>query len=113
MDGPFQAYVDAVPAGHRALFDRVHGLILAAQPDAAVGISYGIPTYKVGRRRLYLGAWKHGVSLYGWGRDRDGGFGARHPDLVTGKGTIRLRPEDAAAISDGELRALVEAALAA
>jgi uncharacterized protein YdhG (YjbR/CyaY superfamily) len=113
VDDAFRAYVEGVPAEHRALFDRVHGLILAAQPDAAVGISYGIPTYEVGRRRLYLGAWKHGVSLYGWGQDRDGGFGARHPDLVTGKGTIRLRPDDAAALSDGELRALAEAALGA
>ncbi|HET9556091.1 MAG TPA: DUF1801 domain-containing protein, partial [Actinomycetota bacterium] len=79
--------------------------------DASVSISYGIPTYRTGRRRLYLGAWKHGVSLYGWGQDRDGGFGARHPELVTGKGTIRLRPEDAGAIGDTELQALVEAAL--
>ena len=110
MDDAVQAYVEGVPAQHRALFDRVHGLILAARPDAAVSISYGIPTYQAGGRRLYLGAWKHGVSLYGWGQDRDGGFGARHPDLVTGKGTIRLRPEDADAISDGELQALVEAA---
>src|SRR4029453_14608761 len=113
MDDAVRAYVEGVPVAHRALFDRVHGLILAAQPDAAVSISYGIPTYTVGRRRLFLGAWKHGISLYGWGQDRDGGFGARHPDLVTGKGTIRLRPEDAAAVSDGELRALVDAALAA
>jgi hypothetical protein len=111
VDEAVQAYVDRVPAEHRALFDRVHGLILAARPEAAVSISCGIPTYRTGGRRLYLGAWKHGVSLYGWGQDRDGGFGARHPDLVTGKGTIRLRPSDAEAISDGELRSLVEAAL--
>ena len=112
MDDAVQAYVEGVPAEHRGLFDRVHGLILAARPDAAVSISYGIPTYKAAGQRLYLGAWKHGVSLYGWGQDRDGGFGARHPELVTGKGTIRLRPEDADGVSDGELRALVEAALA-
>jgi len=112
VDDAVQAYVEGVPAEHRALFDRVHGLILAARPDAAVSISYGIPTYKAAGQRLYLGAWKHGVSLYGWGQDRDGGFGARHPELVTGKGTIRLRPEDADGVSDGELRALVEAALA-
>lgn len=111
MDDAVQAYVEGVPAQHRALFDRVQGLILAARPDVAVSISYGIPTYKAGGRRLYLGVWKHGVSLYGWGHDRDGGFAVRHPDLVTGKGTIRLRPEDAEAISDRELRALVEAAL--
>jgi uncharacterized protein YdhG (YjbR/CyaY superfamily) len=112
VDDAVRAYVEGVPAEHRALFDRVHGLILATRPDAAVTISYGIPTYKLGGQRLYLGAWKHGVSLYGWGQDRDGGFCARHPDLVTGKGTIRLRPDDAATITDAELRSLVEAALA-
>jgi uncharacterized protein YdhG (YjbR/CyaY superfamily) len=112
VDDAVRAYVEGVPAEHRALFDRVHGLILATRPDAAVTISYGIPTYKLGGQRLYLGAWKHGVSLYGWGQDRDGGFCARHPDLVTGKGTIRLRPDDAATITDAELQSLVEAALA-
>jgi len=56
--------------------------------------------------------WKHGVSLYGWGHDRDGGFSARHPELTTSKGTIQLRPAAAARIPDGELRELVRAALA-
>ncbi len=76
-------------------------------------ISYQIPTYKVGRRRLYVGAWKHGISIYGWPQDRDGGFTARHPELRTSKGTIRLRPEDAASIGDDELLGLISAALAA
>ena len=51
------------------------------------------------------------MSIYGWDQGHDAGFIARHPELRTGKGTIRLRPEDAAAISDDELRALVRAAL--
>jgi hypothetical protein len=55
--------------------------------------------------------WRHGVSIYGWQEGRDAGFTARHPDLKTSKGTIRLRPEDAAAIPDDELRDLVWAAL--
>jgi hypothetical protein len=70
-----------------------------------------MPTYKVGRRRLFLGAWKHGVSIYGWEQDRGADFMARHPELKTGKGTIQLRPEDAAGISDDEFRDLVSAAL--
>ena len=94
-------------------FDRVHRLILAAHPEAAVVISYRIPTYKVGRRRLYVGAWKHGLSIYGWPQDRDAGFTARHPELKTSKGTIRLRPEDAASIGDDELLGLINAALEA
>ncbi|MFC8258024.1 hypothetical protein ACFUNF_10420 [Streptomyces sp. NPDC057291] len=60
-------YIDGIPAEHRPLFDRLHRLILEAHPGAAVVISYKIPTYQVGSRRLYVGAWNHGVSLYGPG----------------------------------------------
>ncbi len=104
-------YIDGIAPEHRPLFDRLHRLILAAYPEAAVVLSYRIPTYKVGRRRLYLGAWKHGVSIYGWRQDRDVGFTARHPALLASKGTIRLRPEDAAGITDAELSDLIRAAL--
>ena len=41
-----------------------------------------------------------------------GGFADRHPELRTSKGTIRLRPQDAAALADDELLSLVSAALA-
>ncbi|MGH9276775.1 MAG: iron chaperone [Acidimicrobiales bacterium] len=96
---------------HRPLFDRLHELILEEHPDAALTISYGIPTYRVGRRRLYLGVWKRGVSLYGWEQARDGVFTARHPELTTGKGTIQLTPANAAGLVDDELRALVRTTL--
>ncbi len=106
-----QDYIDAITPENRPLFNRLHLLILQMHPDAAVVLSYQIPTYKAGRRRLYLGAWKHGVSLYGWQQGRDAGFTTRHPELKTGKGTIQLRPEDAAGIPDDEFRDLVRAAL--
>jgi hypothetical protein len=80
-------------------------------PAAEVVLSYKIPAYKVGRRRLFVGGWKHGLSIYGWDQGRDAGFIARHPELKTGKGTIQLRPDDAARIPDDELRDLVRAAL--
>jgi uncharacterized protein YdhG (YjbR/CyaY superfamily) len=111
VDEAVRDYIDAIPSGHRPLFDRLHRLILAAYPDAAVVLSYKMPTYKVGKGRLHVGAWKHGVSLYGWQQGNDGGFSARHPELRTSTGTIRLRPEDAAGIPDEELRDLVRSAL--
>ena len=111
MDNAVREYIDAIAPEHRPLFDRLHRLILEAHPDAAVVISYKIPTYKVGRRRLFLGAWKHGVSIYGWDQGRDAGFTARHPRLKTGRGTLQLRPDDAAGISDDEFRDVVRAAL--
>jgi hypothetical protein len=46
-----------------------------------------------------------------WQHGRDAGFTARHPELLTSTGTIRLRPEDAAGIPDEELRDLVRSAL--
>ena len=104
-------YIDAIAAEHRPLFDRLHRLVLEVYPDAAVVLSYQMPTYKVGRRRLFLGVWKHGVSVYGWDQGRDAGFSARHPELKASKGTIRLRPDDAAGIADDEFRDLVRAAL--
>jgi uncharacterized protein YdhG (YjbR/CyaY superfamily) len=111
MDDAVRDYIDAIAPQHRPLFDRIHRLVLEVQPDAAVVLSYGIPTYKVGRRRLFVGVWRHGVSVYGWQEGRDGGFTARHPELRTSTGTIRLRPENAAGIGDDELRDLVRAAL--
>jgi uncharacterized protein YdhG (YjbR/CyaY superfamily) len=107
-----QAYIDGIPPAHRPLFDRLHRLILAAHPGVKVALSYKMPAYQAGKRRIYVGAWKHGISVYGWGRDRAAEFTARHPELVTSTGTIRLRPEDAAAISDEEFLSLIRAALA-
>ncbi len=113
MDEAVQGYIDGIAPEYRPLFDRLHRLILAAHPDAAVVLSYQMPTYKVGSRRLYVGAWKHGVSIYGWQEGRDAGFASRHPGLKTSKGTIQLGPEDAADIPDEELGDLVRAALGA
>jgi uncharacterized protein YdhG (YjbR/CyaY superfamily) len=113
MDEALLGYVEGIAPKHRPLFDRLHRLILSAHPDAAVVLSYQMPTYKVGNRRLYVGAWRHGVSIYGWQQGRDSGFMSRHPTLKTGKGTIQLRPEDAAGIPDEEFEDLVRAALEA
>jgi uncharacterized protein YdhG (YjbR/CyaY superfamily) len=111
VDEAARAYIEGIPAEYRPLFDRLHRLILEAFPDAAVVISYGIPTYKLGRGKLYVGVWKHGLSIYGWPREHAAEFGARHPGLVTSKGTIQIRPDDAAVITDQEFSDLARAAL--
>jgi hypothetical protein len=111
MDDAVRNYIDAIAPEHRPLFDRLHRLILETHPDASVVLSYQMPTYKVGHRRLFLAAWKHGVSIYGWDQARDGGLTARHPGLKASKSTLRVRPEDAAAITDDEIRDLVRASL--
>ncbi len=112
MDPALRDYIGAIAADRRPLFERIHRLILEAHPAAEVVLSYKMPTYRVGRRRLFLGVWQHGVSIYGWETGRDAGFTGRHPELLTGKGTIRMRPNDALGISDQELRDLAGATLA-
>jgi hypothetical protein len=113
MDQDVQAYIDRINPQHRPLFDRVHAPAMAAYPTATVSLPYRMPSYRAGGRRLHLGVWRHGVSLYGWPQGQDGGFTARHPALLTGKATIRIRPLDAMAVSDAELSALIRATLEA
>jgi uncharacterized protein YdhG (YjbR/CyaY superfamily) len=111
MDAEVREYVDGIASGHRALFDRVHRLVLDAHPEADLRLSYGMPTYQVGGRKLHVGVWQHGISLYGWDKDRAADFTSRHPTLLSGKGTIRLRSRDAADVVDDDLRNLIHAAL--
>jgi hypothetical protein len=111
VDSDFQAYVEGIAPEFRPLFDRLHGIVVTAHPEAALGMAYDMPTYRVGKRRLNLGVWKHGVSVYGWRRDNDGGFHDRHPEFLSSKTTIRIRPEDAATIADEEFVCLLGGAL--
>ena len=112
MDEAVRRYLDEMDSEYRPVFDRLQRLIVAMYPDAELVLSYGMPTYRIGRRRLNIGAWKHGLSLY-VSPSRDGGFSARHPELAAGKGTIKLSPGDAAGILDAEFQDLIRAALRA
>ena len=92
MDDAVRAYIDAIPSEHRPLFDRLHRLVLEAHPEAAVVLSYQMPTYKVGRNRLFLGVWKHGVSVYGWQQGRDAGFTPATPTCGRARGPFGCDP---------------------
>ena len=107
-----EAYLAVVDAKPRALFDRVERLIVELHPEVEVVLSYKMPTYRIaGGGAVHVGVWKHGVSLYGWDADRDGGFVARHPELSSGRGTLRLPVRGADGITDDELRAVLRGAL--
>ena len=111
VDDAVREYLEAVPATHRPLYDRLHRLVLEVHPSAQVVLSYRMPTYVVGDRRLHVGVWKHGLSLYGWEAGRDGGFAERHPELDSGKGTLKLPLARAGEIPDDELLGLLRGAL--
>jgi len=112
MDAAVRSYVDAIPDPVRAAFDRVHEAVLRGHPDVEVMMSYQMPTYRLGRRRLHVGAWRHGLSIYGWDQARNAAFARRHPGLLAGRGTLRLGTDDLADLSDDELAELIDNALA-
>jgi hypothetical protein len=112
MDEAVRRYRDEMDSEFRPVFDRLHRLMVATCPGAELVVSYGMPTFRIGRRRLNIGVWQHGLSLY-VSPNRDGGFSARHPALAAGKSTIKLRPADAAGIPDAEFQDLFRAALLA
>jgi uncharacterized protein YdhG (YjbR/CyaY superfamily) len=93
------AYIDSVTDGRRALFRQLQSLILNIYPGAQVVISYGVPTYKVSSRRVHLGYWKGGVSLYTSSKNF-AEFKAKHPHFQTSKGTLRFRSEDEVPLVD-------------
>lgn len=86
-----QTYIDAIPDSHRPLFDRLQGILLDLYPHAEISISYGIPCYKIGRKRLYLGLWKQGVSLHAID---PAFFKAKHPKIKTGRGSLNFKTTD-------------------
>ncbi len=105
-DPSVQNYIDAIPATHRPLFDRLQSLIFELYPDAEIVISYGIPTYKVGRGRVYLGRWKNGVSLHAIDIEP---FKQRHPSIKTGKGSLNFKLTDE--LPEADIRDVIERAI--
>lgn len=73
--------------------ERLRSIIRATAPDAEEALSYGIPTYKIGRTALVsLGVASKHSSLY----VMDTGFVATHADRLRGcdasGGAIRFTP---------------------
>jgi hypothetical protein len=111
LDHDVETYITSIPPAQRPLFDRIHRLILEACPRATVGFAYKMPSYAIGSRRLNVGVWKHGVSIYGWKATGDGGLTSRHPEVRTSTGTIRIATDRSDEIGDDEIGDLARAVL--
>jgi hypothetical protein len=59
---PYARYRDEIESEHQPVFDRLDRLIVDTCPEVEVVLSYGMPTYRIGRRRLNIAVWKHGIS---------------------------------------------------
>ena len=109
MNKEVQQFVDAVSDERRPFYDKLHALIMGLYPDAEVGISYGIPTYKAKGGRVGLGYWKDGISFFPFGGKYLDEFRAKYPAIKTGKGTINFKLTDK--IPVGALKKIIKLAI--
>ncbi len=109
MADSFEQYVDGVPAEFRPMFDRLHELILETHPEAEVVIQYQVPTYKVGKAKVFLGTWKQGVTLYTTDPANLVEFKRLHPRTKVNKASINFRADEE--LPETDVRAVVELAL--
>ena len=87
-----EEYIAAQPPEARPRLQELRAIIRAAVPDVVEVISYGMPTYKLGGKRVHFGAARQHCALYG-----------------VGEGTVRF-PLDQP-IPEDLVRELVEAKL--
>lgn len=82
-------YISAQPAEVQPRLQELRAIVRAALPEAAEGISYGMPTYRFGPGSSYVsfGAAKHHCALYGSAVDQ---FPDELRDYQTSKGTVRF-----------------------
>ena len=92
------------------MFDRLHGLILESYPEADVTISYQIPRYRIPSGRfVFLGIWKHGVSLHAVNFEVIAEYQELHPDIKTGKGSLNFKTTDT--FTDASVRKVLKKVL--
>lgn len=111
VDPRVEAYLAALPAGQRDALSHLRAEVRTLVPEAVETISYGLPTFKLGRRLLlsYAG-WKAHCSLY----PLSGTFLEAHKDEVAAfkgtKGSLHFTAEQP--LPDELLAGLVRARLA-
>ncbi len=90
MEKTFTELFESVADERKNLADKIHAYLTKEIPDLATQISWGMPTYKLGKQWISMNYNKLGVVLYSCRTDLVGRFKAQHPELKTGKGCIHL-----------------------
>lgn len=82
-------YIANFPSPTQEILRTLQSLILRIAPNAQEVISYGIPTYKVGKKRIHFGGYEKHISLHP-GSTGVAVFAHELKDYETSKGTIRF-----------------------
>jgi len=100
-----QDYIDSVQDDRRSLMLHLNAIIQQVYPILEPVIWYGLLTYRKSkgwRNWVALGYRKDGVTLYTNGSHADQ-FKTRHPEVQTGKGSLRFKPGDTLPVDDLKL----------
>lgn len=85
-----EEYLDSLSPESRTALEQVRERIRATVPDAEEVISYNIPTFRQGGRRLvHVAGWKAHVGLYPLPAG-DVSFEEALAPYVSGKGTVKF-----------------------
>ena len=88
------AYLDGVPATHRAALKKLHGQIKKLYPKATEHISYGMPLFKLhGHPLAGFRAAKRHSGLFVWSSTALGSLGDMLDGYDTAVGTVRFAPD--------------------
>lgn len=90
MEHTFNELIGRVTDERRALADKIHAYLTKELPGIATLVSWGLPTYKLGKEWISLNYNKLGVVVYSCRTDLVGRFKLSHPELKMGKGCIHL-----------------------
>lgn len=100
-----QDYIDSVQDDRRSLMLHLNAIIQEVYPSLEPVIWYGLLAYRKSkgwRNWVALGYRKDGVTLFTNGSHADQ-FKTRHPEVQTGKGSLRFKPGDTLPVEDIKL----------
>jgi uncharacterized protein YdhG (YjbR/CyaY superfamily) len=82
-------YIAGFPVEVQAMLETIRAIIREEAPQAVEGISYLIPTFSLGDRRVHFAAYKKFISLYPAPRGEKA-FKQELAGYQGGKGTVRF-----------------------
>lgn len=94
------AYIDALPAEHRPLYDLLHELAINTIPDVMVVFSYSMPAYLGAKDRISLSDGPRGVSLSARVPEPIAAFHVKHPNFKVGKISVLFPPTEEVPVDD-------------
>jgi uncharacterized protein YdhG (YjbR/CyaY superfamily) len=82
------AYISRFPPEEAEALSRIRETVRSAAPEAIETISYGMPTFRLGKAILHFGAFKGHIGIYPPVREAD--LAARAAPYQGEKGNLRL-----------------------